>query len=71
MTMRYVQTLLFSCPSCKLPIAVARISKDESLEPVDGERQKFICLYCEESADIIAADAKMHWVDKWPFENLP
>ena len=71
MTMRYVHTLLFSCPSCKLPIAVARVSKDESLEPADGERQKPIGLYCEESADIIAADAKMHWVDKWPFENLP
>jgi hypothetical protein len=63
--------LLYSCPSCKFPIAVARISKDESLEPVDGERQKFMCLYCEESAEIIAADAKMHRVDKWPFENLP
>jgi hypothetical protein len=71
MTMRYVHTLLFSCPNCKLPIAAARISKDESLEPVDGERQKLICLYCEESADIIATDVKMHWVDKWPFENLP
>ena len=58
-------------PNCKLPIAVARISKDESLELVDGERQKLICLYCEESADIIAADVKMHWVDKWPFENFP
>ena len=64
--------LLLSCPNCKLPIAVARVSKDGSLEPVDGERQKLKCLYCEESADIIAAaDAKMHWVDKWPFENLP
>jgi len=71
MTMRYVHMLLFSCPNCKLPMAVARISKDQSLEPVDGERQKLICLFCEESADIIAADAKTHWVDKWPFENLP
>ena len=72
MTTRYVHTLLLSCPNCKFPMAVVRLSKDENLEPVDGERQKLICLYCEESADIIAAaDAKMHWVDKWPFENLP
>ena len=71
MTMRYVHMLLLSCPNCKLPMAVVRLSTDESLEPVDGERQKLKCLYCEESADIIAADTKMHWVDKWPFENLP
>ena len=71
MTTRYVHTLLFSCPSCKLPMAVVRLSTDESLEPVDGERQKFICLFCEKSASIIAAKAKMHLVDKWSFENLP
>ena len=65
MTTRYVHTLLFSCPSCKLPMAVVRLSTDESLEPVDGERQKFICLFCEKSANIIAAKAKMHLVDKW------
>ena len=71
MTMRYVHMLLLSCPNCKLPIAVARVSKDGSLEPVDGERQKLKCLYSEESADIIATDVKMHWVVKWPLENLP
>ena len=71
MTTRYVHTLLFSCPSCKLQMAVVRLSTDESLEPVAGERQKFICLFCEKSANIIAAKAKMHLVDKWPFENLP
>ena len=71
MTTRYVHTLLFSCPNCKLPMAVVRLSTDESLEPVDGERQKFICLFCEKSANVIAAKAKMHLVDKWPFQNLP
>ena len=71
MTRRYLHALLFSCPSCKLPMAVVRLSTDESLEPVDGERQKFICLFCEKSANIIAAKAKMHLVDKSSFENLP
>jgi hypothetical protein len=52
-------------------MAVVRLSTDESLEPVDGEGQKFICLFCEKSANIVAAKPKMHLVDKWPFENLP
>ena len=71
MTTRYVHTLLFSCPNCKLPIAIARISQDGNLEPVDDERHKIMCLYCKNSAVTIAAKAKMHWVDAWPFENLP
>ena len=43
MTTRYVHTLLFSCPNCKLPIAFTHITKDGSLESVDGEQQKLIC----------------------------
>ena len=48
-------------------LARALLSPDSA----ENRSSSLLCLYFEESADIIAADAKMHWVDKWPFENLP
>lgn len=70
MTTRYVHTLLFSCPHCKLPVAVSDIREEGNIEAMEGSLT-LRCSQCGESSEVPAAVAKRHWVDDWPHEELP
>jgi hypothetical protein len=68
---KYVHTLLFACPNCKLPIAISQIREEGNVEDVDSIPLKIKCTHCEKSSNVIAASAKNHYVDAWPFEDWP
>jgi hypothetical protein len=44
--MRFVHLLLFRCPDCNLPVAVARITDERNLEGIDAETIEMNCSYC-------------------------
>jgi transcription elongation factor Elf1 len=70
MTKRYVHTLLFSCPHCKLPVVVSHIREEGNIEAIEGSLT-LRCSQCGQSSDVLAATAKRHWVDDWPHQELP
>lgn len=70
MPKRYVHTLLFSCPQCKLPIAVSDVREEGNVEAIEG-LLTLRCSQCGEFSSILAATAKQHWVDEWPYPEFP
>ena len=69
--MRYVHTLLFDCPQCKFPIAISLIKEQQNLEEIDAETLFIMCSHCQHAFSTLAITAKRHYVDEWPFKNLP
>jgi hypothetical protein len=65
MPTRYAHTLLFACPDCDLPIAISRVSKEQSSENIDAELLRIKCSYCDKTSDVRASYAKKHYVDEW------
>ena len=70
MTKRYVHTLLFSCPNCKLPVAVTHIREQGNIEALQGY-VTVRCSHCSHRSDVLAATAKRHWVEDWPYQEMP
>jgi hypothetical protein len=71
MDVKYVHTLLFACPQCKLPVAVTRISEKRNLEAVATETVSMQCSFCAAVFETVGANAKIHFVDEWTYKNLP
>jgi hypothetical protein len=64
---KYVHTLLFVCPNCQFPIAITRVSEHRNLEGIDRESLRISCSYCcGLSFDVVAIQAKKHYVLDWP-----
>jgi aspartate carbamoyltransferase regulatory subunit len=63
--MRYVHTLLFSCPDCNLPVAITRVTNERNLEQVDAQKLEIHCSYCERGFGALSADARKHYVEEW------
>ena len=68
--MRYAHTLLFVCPGCNLPVAISRISNNKNLEQVDEQTVSVRCSYCDETSEVFALTAKVHWVTDWSSDPL-
>jgi aspartate carbamoyltransferase regulatory subunit len=64
MATRFVQTLLFACPECNLPVAISRVSKEKNCEGVDADNLRIRCSYCEKVSDTTAVIAKRHYVEE-------
>jgi hypothetical protein len=67
---KYVHTLLFVCPNCQFPIAITRVSEHRNLEGIDRESLRISCSYCcGLSFDVVAIQAKKHYVLDWPISE--
>ena len=62
-----VNTFLFACPSCGLPIAIARVSDPKAPERVEDESLRVTCSYCEMASEVPAGTAKKHYIDDWVY----
>jgi hypothetical protein len=62
---KILHQLIFQCPNCSDPIAVAGINDDRSLEGMDGSVFDLRC-ECGWGGNAVGARARKHWVDSWP-----
>lgn len=54
-----------------MPIAISLINQESNLEDIDAETVSIKCVHCQHSEQTPAVTAKRHYVDEWPFEDLP
>ena len=64
--MKYVHTLLFDWP-----IAITPVKEEQNLEEVDAEALFLMCTHCQHAFSTPAVTAKRHYVDEWPFKEIP
>jgi len=63
----FVHMLLFQCPQCGEPIAVAKSTPHRSLEKVDAAEMELTC-NCLWTGKILGMEAKRHIVLNWDGE---
>lgn len=67
---RYVHTLVFLCPQCAEPVAVAEVRAEQNLENADATMYRARCVHCDHEFDILGVMAKVHWVNEWPAARI-
>lgn len=61
----YLHVLVYECPECNQPIAISHLNEERNLESVDGRKFRISCPACSSSAEVLAATAKSHSVQRW------
>jgi hypothetical protein len=60
----YAHVLLFQCPRCLKPVAVAEEAAQRNLEEIDASAIKTGCA-CGWSGTLLGVHARQHWVEAW------
>ena len=61
MAIQYVHTFVFACPACHLPIAVSRVSGEQTF---DGP-MRVNCGYCGKASYVSSNAATQHYIEEW------
>jgi len=64
LTKPFVHILLFGCPNCSKPIAVAHATPEQNLEEIDARSFDAHC-GCGWWGQLIGAASRKHWVEPW------
>lgn len=69
MLIQYVHTFVFACTHCQLPVAITRVSGEQSPQSCGNRPMRTSCGYCGKVCYGLAATAKHHYAEDWQRVN--